>query len=273
MFDLPRADWYPETGCYKLVPPSKSSCNPRPALAAPLEVFRVHYIGDGTFLGRTDDAGILTEIENYARGAGKPNEYNSGSGLNALACEYAGGWQAAHASGHNATDWGHVVFLGHPEIPTDAQADRLIAGVRRTRAVCVNAGYLTRDHYVGPHNEVAAAGHGHGHKLSGTPCPGVLWENKVWWSKIAAPLTDQELGLTEEDEMTEEQVADIVAAILETVDAPFVVKPPAGRTGSWLYVQGAGVRVLTPYDSRDGDLPSAPVDVSTWDTLAKKAGL
>ena len=190
-YDLTREDWYPVTDCYPVRPAHKSNCSPRSRITVPSKVFRVHYIGAGKYAHRTDDAAILMGIEvNHARPNKKPNEYNSGSGRSGILCEYAGIWQAAHASGHN-WEWGHLVFMGD-EVPSEEQADRLIDGVLHSRRTLVAMGLLTADHSVEPHTEVAKRGHQcptMPHSLSGTPCPGALWTNKVWWSRLSAPLS------------------------------------------------------------------------------------
>jgi len=75
--------------------------------------------------------------------------------------------------------------------------------------------------------------------------------------------------------MTQEQLDAILQAIAACApDEPYVVKPPPGRSGKWLYVQGGSVRVLTPYDSRNGPLPDDPngVDTATWDAMSRDAG-
>ena len=151
------------------------------------------------------------------------------------------------------------------------QGDRLIAGIRRTRAILVNLGWLTRDHYVGPHAEIAAADHQHDHRLSGTPCPGPLWENKVWWSKLSAPLTDLELGIEapEDSDMTDEQCAELVAALLELqVERPYIAVP----TGDWatssmphLLVDGVRVRRAVNTDGIN-----VPLHDSAFDRPADK---
>lgn len=148
----------------------------------------IHYVGKGRFLSRTDDAAILTSIEvNHARPNKKPNEYNSGSGINGQSCEYAGPWRAAHSSGktngaqNNSVWWGHLVFLGSPEVPTEDQADQLIEGILKSRRDLVAIGWLTPDHIVEPHRDAPGLG-------TGTPCPGPLADNPEWWARISAPL-------------------------------------------------------------------------------------
>lgn len=188
MFDLRRADWYPATARFPADVVMSSTGTPRSALRTPLGGFLVHYIGAGRFLRRRDDGQILTEIEvNHARPMEKPNEYNSGSGIAGRSCEYAGRFRAAHSSGktngraNNEVWWGHVVFLGHPEVPSEAEADLLIAGIRRTRRQLVDAGLLAADHEVQPHMHAPGL-------ATGTSCPGPLFSRRDWWERITAPL-------------------------------------------------------------------------------------
>jgi len=194
--DLTRADWYPADAKFSLDPVTRSSGKPRSRLDVPLSRMLIHYIGAGSFLNRTDDAAILTSIElNHARPSQKPNEYNSGSGVNGQVCEYAGPWCAAHSSGktdgvqNNRVWWGHVVFLGSPEVPTEEQADKLINGILRARRDLVALGWLTPDHIVEPHRNAPGLS-------TGTTCPGPLADNPVWWARISAPLDQPDLHAT-----------------------------------------------------------------------------
>jgi hypothetical protein len=182
--DLMRTDWYPATTKFTLDPVTTSNGTARTRLKLPLSRMLIHYIGAGRFLNRTDDGAILKSVEvNHARPKSKPNEYNSGSGISGKCCEYAGPWRAAHSSGktdgvaNNLVWWGHVVFLGSPEVPTEDEAQQLIEGVLRSRRTLVDMGWLTPDHIVAPHSLTTP-----------TPCPGPLFDNKTWWAKLSAPL-------------------------------------------------------------------------------------
>lgn len=178
-FDHSRFDWYPNSlGGPAVV--ANSNGTPRPPLRTPLRNFTVHYGGAGTnWLDLGDTAAELRGIElNHARPQGKPNEYNSASDSAAETWEYAGRFLAAHSgSPWNSTDWGHLAVYGL-EVLSEADATNLIRGIRRARAQCVRAGYITADHAVHPH---AARRR--------TSCPGPLWTNKAWWNRIVAPLT------------------------------------------------------------------------------------
>lgn len=179
-FDHSRFDWYPDSlGGPGQV--SNSDGSPRPPLSVPVAKFAVHYGGAGaSWLDFGDTAKELRGIEsNHARPAGKPNEYNSASDSASETWEYAGRFRAAHSSGNNSAWWGHLVIYGL-ELLTEAEADGLIRGIRRARAQCVSAGYLTADHQVEPHNRLPGAQ---------TSCPGPLWTNKTWWNRIVAALT------------------------------------------------------------------------------------
>ena len=186
--DLTRTDWYPENSKYLLDPVSNSSWGARSRFKVPLSRMLIHYIGAGRYMNRIDDGAILKSIEvNHARPNKKPNEYNSGSGINGQSCEYAGPWRAAHSSGktngisNNLAWWGHLVFLGSPEVPTEEQADRLIEGILKSRRDLVAMGWLTPDHIVRAHRKAPGL-------KTGTPCPGPLADNKDWWARISAPL-------------------------------------------------------------------------------------
>jgi hypothetical protein len=183
--DRSRFDWYP-TVTYNGVTFSaakvlSSSGSPRPALPVPLNVFTVHYGGAGQWLDPGDTAAELAAIErNHAIPQRKPNEYNSASDSEAVTWEWAGRFHGAHSAGENGTAWGHLVVLGL-EAPTEAQADKLIEGVRRARRQLVDAGRLAPGHTVAPHLNMPGAQ---------TACPGPLWTNRAWWARIAAPLLD-----------------------------------------------------------------------------------
>jgi hypothetical protein len=183
-FDRSRFDWYPTVTrngvIYTAARVVNSDGSPRPALRVPLNVFTVHYGGAGQWLDQGDTHLELAAIErNHAIPQEKPNEYNSASDTDELTWEWAGRFRAAHSSGENETAWGHLAVLGL-ETPTEAQADRLIAGIRRARAQAVAAGYLTADHVVYPHRHMPGAQ---------TSCPGPLYTNPHWWNRIIAPLT------------------------------------------------------------------------------------
>jgi hypothetical protein len=178
-FDHSRFAWYPAS----LGGPGavhNSSNQPRPPLQIPLRFFTVHYAGAGTnWLDFGDTAAELRGVElNHARPSGKPNEYNSASDSAGETWEYAGRFLAAHSgSPFNSTDWGHLALYGL-EVLSESDAVGLIRGIRRARAQCVRAGYLTANHTVVAHGERRS-----------TPCPGPLWSNRHWWGRITAPLT------------------------------------------------------------------------------------
>lgn len=180
--DWPRTDWYPRNGRFPFGDPvvRSSSGAPRPRLGTPLEVFTVHYVGAGAhWLDSGDTLTELAAIEaNHAIPNRKPNEYNSASDVDGETFGYAGPYRAAHSGGNNGTSWGHLVVVG-VEVPSEAQADGLIAGVRKMRRQLVDAGFLTPDHRVVPHRNMPRAN---------TGCPGVLYDNDDWWDRIAAPL-------------------------------------------------------------------------------------
>lgn len=184
-FDHSRFDWYPTVvfngvkfGPEKVI---RSDGTLRPALPIPLPTFTVHYGGAGQWLDPGDTALELAAIErNHAIPNKKPNEYNSSSDSDAATWEWSGRFQAAHSEGENGTSWGHLAVLGL-EMPTEAQADKLIEGIRKARAQGVAAGYLTADHAVVPHQGMPGAS---------TNCPGPLYTNKRWWNRIIAPLTN-----------------------------------------------------------------------------------
>ena len=182
-FDRSRYDWYPTVTrngvTYSADKVVNSDGSPRSRLA-PVSVFTVHYGGAGQWLDQGDTHLELAAIErNHAIPQGKPNEYNSASDTDELTWEWAGPFRAAHSSGENSTAWGHLVVLGL-EMPTEAQADRLIAGIRKARRQAVAAGYLTADHAVTPHRFMPDAQ---------TSCPGPLFTVKAWWNRIAESLT------------------------------------------------------------------------------------
>jgi hypothetical protein len=184
-FDHSRYDWYPPDLCGPGVV-CKSDGTPRPALSVPLDTFGVHYGGAGTsWLDFGDTPAELRGIElNHARPNGKPNEYNSVSDSASETWEYAGRFQAAHSAGNNGTVWGHLVLYGLENL-TEPQAQGLIRGIRRARAQCVRAGYITSWHLVLPHHLLPGAN---------TSCPGPLWTNKRWWNQIVAALTPDDYG-------------------------------------------------------------------------------
>lgn len=195
--DHDRTRWYPanpRTGRPAGDPITRNSAgSPRPAMPIPLDVFVVHYVGAGrTWLDTGDTADELAAIErDHAIPSGKPNEYNSASDSAGETWGYAGPYQAAHSAGENFTRWGHLVVHGL-EQPTDIQARWLIAGVRHMRRQLVAAGYLTPDHRVEPHRHQPGAE---------TTCPGPLFDNRVWWERITAPLDDPTTPPTTGDEM------------------------------------------------------------------------
>lgn len=184
VFDHSRYDWYPTvTHDGVLFTPDfvvSSSGAPRPRLATPLDTFTVHYGGAGAdWLDPGDTATELAKVETYwSIPQKKPNEYNSASDSEAKTWEWAGPYRAAHSAGNNDSSWGHLCVLGL-EVPTSAQADRLIEGIRRARRQAVTAGYLTPNHRVVPHRNMMGAQ---------TSCPGPLYTVSSWWDRIAAPL-------------------------------------------------------------------------------------
>lgn len=183
-FDRSRYDWYPTVTyngvTFTAAKVVNSDGSPRPALRTPLKVFTVHYGGAGQWLDTGDTHLELAAIErNHAIPRKKPNEYNSASDTDMLTWEWAGRFRAAHSAGENETAWGHLAVLGL-ELPTEQEADKLIAGIRKARAQAVAAGYLTADHVVEPHQNMPGAQ---------TSCPGPLYTVKRWWNRIIAPLT------------------------------------------------------------------------------------
>jgi len=179
-FDHSRYDWYPpfptKYGGAPLV--TTSSGSPRPALKIPLTEFVVHYGGAGTnWTDYGDTVNELRNVEQYARGQNKPNEYNSVSDTASETWEYSGRYLSAGNGIYNPTTWSHLALYGLENL-TEAEAQGLIAGIRRARAQCVEARYLTPNHVVRPHNHYKQ-----------TSCPGPLWTNKRWWGQIIAPLT------------------------------------------------------------------------------------
>jgi hypothetical protein len=181
-FDFSRYDWYPD-GLGGPAQVSMSNGKPRPPLRPPLDTFGVHFGGAGTqWLDSGDTIEELRGIElNWARPQNKPNEYNSANDIDSQTWEYAGPFRAAHSSGNNDNVWGHLVLYGLERL-TEGQAQALIAGIRRARAQCVAAGYLTADHEVKGHRELRGAS---------TGCPGPLYTNKRWWGQIVASLTSE----------------------------------------------------------------------------------
>jgi hypothetical protein len=185
-FDHPRADWYPP-GYGGPGQVQGSDGQPRPPLAVPLDTFGVHYGGAGaSWLDKGDTAAELRGIElNHARPQGKPNEYNSASDSASETWEYAGRFRAAHSSGNNSTVWGHLVVYGLEQL-SEVDAQALIRGIRRARAQCVTAGYLTAGHRVLPHSGLPGAS---------TSCPGPLHTNARWWAQVIAPLTPADFDI------------------------------------------------------------------------------
>jgi hypothetical protein len=229
-FDHSRFDWYPNSlGGPGQV--SNADGSPRPTLTVPLRVFGVHYGGAGaswTDLG--DTAVELRGVEmNHARPSGKPNEYNSASDSAGETWEYAGRFRAAHSSGNNGTVWGHLVLYGLEQL-TEAEADGLIRGVRRARAQCVTAGYITADHVVEPHNQLPGAQ---------TSCPGPLWTNKQWWARIVAPLTPADFDIPTSPPPLQEDDDMPVCFVTDTkLRGTFALC--AGRWVPWLFPVPAG---------------------------------
>jgi hypothetical protein len=208
-FDRSRFDWYP-AGFGGAAEVQGASGAPRPRLAVPLRTFTVHYTGAGTqWLDYGDTVPELRSIEQYARGVGKPNEYNSVSDSESVTWEYAGPFRAAHSAGENETAWGHLVLYGL-EALTEAGAAALIAGVIKARVQCVKAGYLTPDHKVVPHCNMPGAS---------TTCPGPLWTNTRWWAALSRPLVPADFGVVEPPTVTLPE-EDPVAAI------KFIALPP-----------------------------------------------
>ncbi len=249
-FDHPRADWYPP-GYGGPGQVQGSDGQPRPPLAVPLDTFGVHYGGAGaSWLDKGDTAAELRGIElNHARPQGKPNEYNSASDSASETWEYAGRFRAAHSSGNNSTTWGHLVIYGLEQL-TEVDAHALIRGVRRARAQCVTAGYLTAGHHVDPHSGLPGAS---------TSCPGPLHTNARWWAQIVAPLTPADFDI-----VTPNPPPPPPPPPLED-DMPrvcYIAKPPRERHGKpWLYVADTEVREATSFDLKLG-LP-----VNDFDTI------
>lgn len=195
MFDRSRFDWYP-TVLHGDVRHSadrviSSDGSLRPKLSAPLDTFVVHHIGAGTGQMNRPTAEVLAGIERWhAIPSRKPNEYNSASDVHGVTWEYAGDRRAAHAHGWNHRAWGHLAVIGL-DVPTAAQADGLIRGIRRARTQLVAHGLLTRDHRVVAHSEIGITG-----------CPGAL-RTGSWWAQIVAPLPSAPppTAPTEEDDM------------------------------------------------------------------------
>jgi hypothetical protein len=194
MFDRDRHAWYPTVQhgdvTFTADKVIGSDGRLRPVLQ-PVDIFTVHYVGAGSsWLDHGDTADELAGIErNHAIPNKKPNEYNSASDSEGVTWEYAGRFRAAHSAGNNETSWGHLVVVGL-ELPTEQQADQLIAGVRRARTQLVAAGALLRDHRVIPHANMPGAR---------TGCPGPLYTYRHWWDRLAAPLPQPEPQPTPED--------------------------------------------------------------------------
>lgn len=239
-FDHSRFDWYP-AGLGGPGQVQRSDGSPRPALRTPLNIFGVHYGGAGTsWLDFGDTANELRGIElNHARPSGKPNEYNSANDSASETWGYAGPFEAAHSSGNNATVWGHLVIYGL-ETLTEDQAQALIRGVRRARAQCVTAGYITPGHQVLPHQLLPGAR---------TSCPGPLWTNRRWWAQIVAPLTSADFDqptphpaplIPEENPIDpeEDEMQTAIAAIYQPIPALI----SQGMNKSFALLPGGDVR-------------------------------
>jgi hypothetical protein len=238
MFDHSRHDWYPaDFGGPGVV--WGSNRQPRPALRVPLSTFAVHYGGAGTsWLDFGDSAKELRGVEvNHARPNGKPNEYNSASDSAAETWEYAGPFQAAHSAGNNGTTWGHLAMYGL-EVLSEADAVGLIRGIRRARAQCVRAGWLTTNHAVKGHGELPKAR---------TACPGPLFTTARWWQRIVAPLTPVDFDATAPTLPPPQTGDDDMPRVA------YVLKPPRERHGQpWLYVCDADIREATSFDLQQG---------------------
>lgn len=232
-FDHPREAWYPP-GLGGAGQVSNANGTPRPPLETPLDVFAVHYGGAGaSWTDPGDTAAELRGVElNHARPNGKPNEYNSASDAAGETWEYAGAYRAAHSTGNNSTTWGHLTLYGL-EVLTDDVAAGLIRGIRRTRAQCVAAGYLTDDHDVLPHRMLPGAS---------TACPGPLYTTPRWWAQIVAPLTPADFDPTAEPIGDPEMLP--TCYLTETkLRGTFALA--AGRWVPWLFPVPAGALHFT----------------------------
>lgn len=257
-FDHSRFDWYPP-GLGGPAQVCKSDGTPRPGLRTPLGTFGVHYGGAGaSWLDFGDTPAELRGIElNHARPAGKPNEYNSVSDSASETWEYAGPFQAAHSTNNNGTVWGHLVLYGL-EVLTETQASGLIRGIRRARAQCVTAKFITAGHIVLPHQLLPGAQ---------TSCPGPLWTNKAWWNRIVAPLTPADFDQVvieprppQPPPVTDPEDPNMDTAGIVAVYQPIGALVAAGYDKTFGLLPGGDVRHLSGPDVALGGRPIIPIE-------------
>ncbi len=138
----------------------------------------IHYTG--VFDNQKDysDVGDTPEeilwLEQIARQAGKPNEYNYviGSDDDDFIYEYAGTRRAAHSSGENSIAIGVLLFLNVEDAPTT----KMIQKIQWLRDVLKYYGVLSKDAETTPHKNMPGAA---------TACPGQHVLNN--WGAIIAP--------------------------------------------------------------------------------------
>ena len=175
--DHARIDVWPENP-----PVLSSSGNSRPLLVVPRPVFVVHHTGAGRRIDLGDTPEEIRQIQDYAKGAGKPWEYNSVSDSHSETWEYAGDYRAAHnGSGYpgDNNDWGHLTLYNGVYRPEAPVIDKLISGILRARASLIQSGRLTPDHKVVGHTDV---------RPGGTFCPGVIYHDRDLWARVGGTI-------------------------------------------------------------------------------------
>jgi hypothetical protein len=167
-----------EIGLDPVVRDSKG--NPRPSLG--FEPWAtVHQTGVNVIYKTRDTAQSIRDIEKWAAGQGKPNEYNYviDQKNDDLIYEYAGAYMAAHSAGENGESIGVLFLNGNSEPITDLQIRKFRFLIHALQVFAVLSGGVTiLQHYQMPGANTSCAKNVIGNRLP---------ELRVPWEVAPAP--------------------------------------------------------------------------------------
>jgi hypothetical protein len=145
----------------------------RPLLRKGLTELAIHYVGGEGALAGKEPRAAMRSLHDAHFNSKRRFMYNFVIMQGGQVFEWAGLFQAAHATGNNDTSIGVCLYNNKGEPLTDAQ----LTAFRQLRRHLVDTGALTRDHAVKKHRELRSAS---------TECPGHAIERR--WSELSAPL-------------------------------------------------------------------------------------
>lgn len=183
MIIVPRATIWPGQT------PTGSTGSPRPLLQPARPFLTVHYTGAGSWLDPDDTPTELRAIQAYAKGAGKPWEYNYVIDGQGIVFEYAGDYRAAHYADHSVTPpvgrndeaIGVLLLVGFVPGTNSTQFEQptieMTVAFRDLRAWLVASGRVADPHELRQHRQMPGAY---------TICPGAAVVDR--WELFAAPV-------------------------------------------------------------------------------------